>query len=43
MASIGTCFTMGQERRLCKVNDQIGYFNCQENYADVVSPDLTVG
>ena len=42
MASISTHFTIGLERRLCKVNDQIGYFHCWENYADVVSPGLTV-
>lgn len=43
MASIGTYFTIGLERRLCKVDDQIGYFHCWENYADVVSTDLIVG
>lgn len=29
--------------RMCKVGDEIGYFQCWEQYADVITPGLTVG
>lgn len=31
------------ELRICKVDKKIGYFHCWEQYADVISPGLTVG
>lgn len=31
------------ELRFCKVDKKIGYFHCWEQYADVISPGLTVG
>lgn len=43
MASIGTTFTIEWERRLCKVENEFGYFHCWEHYADVISPGLTIG
>ena len=30
-----------KELRLCKVNEELGYFHCWEQYADVISPGLT--
>lgn len=30
-------------KRLCTVDDRLGYFHCWENYADVISPSLMVG
>lgn len=30
-------------KRLCIVNNQLGYFHCWENYANVSSPSLMVG
>lgn len=32
-----------KELRLCKVNEEFGYFHCWEQYADVMAPGLTVG
>ena len=32
-----------KELRLCKVNEELGYFHCWEQYADVISPGLAVG
>lgn len=32
-----------KELRLCIVNEEIGYFHCWEQYADVISPGLTIG
>lgn len=32
-----------QERRLCEVNGELGYFHCWENYSDVVAPSLMQG
>ena len=32
-----------KELRLCKVNEELGYFHCWEQYADVMAPGLTVG
>ena len=30
-----------KELRLCKVNEELGYFHCWEQYADVIAPGLT--
>jgi hypothetical protein len=35
--------TVKKELRLCKVNEEPGYFHCWEQYADVIAPGLTVG
>ena len=35
--------TVKKERRLCKVNNEIGYFHCWEQYNDVIAPGITVG
>ena len=35
--------TIEYERRLCKVDDRIGCFQCWEQYADVIAPGLTIG
>lgn len=35
--------TIKKERRLCKVNNEIGYFHCWEQYNDVIAPGITVG
>ena len=35
--------TVKKELRLCKVNKELGYFHCWEQYADVIAPGLTVG
>lgn len=32
-----------KELRLCKVGNDLGYFHCWEQYADVITPGLTVG
>lgn len=29
--------------RMCKVGDEIGSFQCWEQYADVIAPGLTIG
>lgn len=31
------------ELRLCKVNGQLGYFHCWEQYADVILPGISIG
>lgn len=43
MAQLIHTITVEFERRLCKVDDRIGYFHCWEHYADVIAPGLTVG
>ena len=35
--------TLEHERRLCEVDDRVGYFHCWEQYADVLMPGLTAG
>ena len=35
--------TVKKELRLCKVNKELGYFHCWEQYADVIAPGLAVG
>ena len=35
--------TVKKELRLCKVDEELGYFHCWEQYADVISPGLAVG
>ena len=32
-----------KELRLCKVAEEIGYFHCWEQYADVIAPGITIG
>lgn len=43
MAPLNHTITVEFERRLCKVDDRIGYFHCWEHYADVIAPGLTGG
>lgn len=31
------------ERRLCRVNGKLGYFQCWEHYSDVISPSPMMG
>ena len=35
--------TYRQERRLCRVDDEYGYFHCWEHYATPVEPSPMVG
>lgn len=35
--------TIKKELRLCKVDKELGYFHCWEQYGDVISPGLTIG
>lgn len=42
MASLNDIYVK-KELRLCKVGKEIGYFHCWEQYADVITPGLTVG
>ena len=35
--------TVKKELRLCKVNNELGYFHCWEQYADVIAPGITIG
>ena len=35
--------TVKKELRLCKVNKELGYFHCWEQYCDVIAPGLTIG
>ena len=32
-----------QERRLCKVENRLGYFHCWSHEANVISPGLAIG
>lgn len=34
---------VGKELRLCKVGNDLGYFHCWEQYADVIAPGFAVG
>lgn len=36
-------FTLKYERRLCKVNHELGYFHCWEHYSNPVPAGLTIG
>lgn len=42
MASLSD-IVIRKELRLCKVDEEIGYFHCWEQYSDVIAPGLTVG
>ena len=35
--------TVKKELRLCKANNEFGYFHCWEQYSDVVKPGLAIG
>lgn len=35
--------TVKKKFRLCKVNKELGYFHCWEQYADVIDSGLTIG
>lgn len=43
MASIPTGFTIRHELRLCKVNNELGYFHCWEHFSKPVPAGLTIG
>lgn len=43
MASIPTGFVIRHELRLCKVNNELGYFHCWEHYSNPVPAGLTIG
>ena len=43
MASIPTGFVIRHELRLCKVNNELGYFHCWEHYSKPVPAGLTIG
>ena len=43
MATLPSGFTIMHERRLCKVDDKIGYFHCWEHFSKPVSAGLTIG
>ena len=43
MASLPTGFVIRHELRLCKVNNQLGYFHCWEHYSNPVPAGLTIG
>lgn len=34
--------TIQKELRLCKVNEEPGYFHCWEQYSDVIPPGLAI-
>lgn len=42
MATLQTVdFTLKYERRLCKVNHELGYFHCWEHYSNPIHAGLT--
>lgn len=44
MATLPTVdFTLKYERRLCKVNNELGYFHCWEYFSKPVPAGLTIG
>ena len=43
MASIPTEFVIRHELRLCKVNNELGYFHCWEHFSKPVPAGLTIG
>ena len=44
MATLQTVdITAKCERRLCKVNNELGYFHCWEHYSNPVPAGLTIG
>lgn len=42
MVTLST-ITIKKELRLCKVDKELGYFHCWEQYADVIAPGLALG
>ena len=42
MASIPTGFVIRHELRLCKVNNELGYFHCWEQFSKPVPAGLTI-
>jgi hypothetical protein len=43
MASLNSEIVINNERRLCTVNDEPGYFHCWEHYSTVVDPSPMIG
>lgn len=43
MASIPTGFVIRHELRLCKVDNELGYFHCWEHFSNPVPAGLTIG
>ena len=43
MASLPTGFVIRHELRLCKVNNELGYFHCWEHFSQPVPAGLTIG
>lgn len=43
MATLPTGFTIRWELRLCKVNNELGYFHCWEHFSKPVPAGLTIG
>lgn len=43
MASLNSEIVINNERRLCTVNDEPGYFHCWEHYSTVVEPSPMIG
>ena len=44
MATLPTVdFTLKYERRLCKVNNELGYFHCWEHFSKPVPASLAIG
>lgn len=35
--------TVKKELRLCKIDEELGYFHCWEQYGDIIFPGITVG
>ena len=35
--------TVTKELRLCKIDEELGYFHCWEQYGDIIFPGITVG
>lgn len=42
MAALSNIYVK-KELRLCKVNEELGYFHCWEQYSDALKPGLTIG
>ena len=35
--------TVTKELRLCKIDEELGYFHCWEQYGDIIFPGIMVG
>lgn len=35
--------TVKKELRLCKIDEELGYFHCWEQYGDIILPGIMVG